>query len=222
MLRAGATERGFAGWVNRRFDRIREGYAGALAGTLQYRPVMLVLWGIVVLLIVPFYMFSQSELAPTEDQSVVFGIIQAAPNATLDQTTMFSSEVEKVYRSFPEYKNTFQIMFPSGGFGGMVTKPWDERKRDVAEMQVEAAGKLSMIPGIRVISVVPPALPGGGTFPVDLVIASTAPPDQIAEFAQQLVGKAFASGMFMYADTDVKFDQPQTEVVFDRDKVRSQ
>jgi multidrug efflux pump len=222
LLRAGDTEKGFAGWVNRRFERIRDGYARTLAGTLEYRPVMLVLWGIVVLLIVPFYMFSQQELAPNEDQSVVFGIIQAAPNATLDQTKMFGSEVEKVYRSFPEYKNTFQLMFPNGGFGGMVTKPWDERKRSTAEMQVEAAAKLSKIPGIRVISVVPPALPGGGTFPVDLVIASTAPPDQIAEFAQQLVGKAFASGMFMYADTDVKFDQPQTEVVFDRDKVRSQ
>ena len=31
-----------------------------------------------------------------------------------------------------------------------------------------------------------------------------------------------ASGMFIFADTDVKFDQPQTEVVFDRDKLRSQ
>ena len=42
------------------------------------------------------------------------------------------------------------------------------------------------------------------------------------EFANQLVGKAFASGLFMFADTDLKFDQPQAEVVFDRDKVRSQ
>ena len=222
LLRAGDTERGFAGWVNRRFDGIRQGYGRALAGTLQYRPVMLVLWGIVVLLIVPFYMFSQRELAPTEDQSVVFGIVQAAPNATLDQTKMFATQVEGVYRSFPEYKNTFQLMFPNGGFGGMVTKPWNQRKRTTQQMQVEVAGKMSKIPGIRVISVVPPALPGGGSFPVDLVIASTAPPDQIVAFANQLVGKAFASGMFMYADTDVKFDQPQTEVVFDRDKVRSQ
>ena len=222
LLRSGDTEKGFAGWVNHRFEGIRQGYAKALTGTLQYRPVMLVLWGLVILLIVPFYLFSQKELAPNEDQSVVFGIIQAAPNATLDQTKMFGNEVEKVYRSFPEYKNTFQLMFPNGGFGGMVTKPWDERKRSTGEMQVEAAGKLSKIPGIRVISVTPPALPGGGTFPVDLVIASTAPPDQIAEFAGRLVGKAFASGKFMYADTDVKFDQPQTEVVFDRDKVRSQ
>jgi multidrug efflux pump len=82
--------------------------------------------------------------------------------------------------------------------------------------------KLSQIPGVRVISLVPPALPGGGDYPVDFVIASTAEPQQLAEFAGQLVGKAFQSGLFMFADSDVKFDQPQAEVVFDRDKLRSQ
>ncbi len=222
LLRAGDTEKGFAGHINRQFDRLRQAYARTLAGSLEYRPVMLVLWGLVILLIVPFYMFSQKELAPNEDQSVVFGIIQAPPNATIDQTKLFASQVEAVYRSIPEHKNTFQILFPSGGFGGMVTKPWNERKRTTGEMQVEAAGKLSKIPGIRIISVTPPALPGGGSFPVDLVISSTAPPEQVAEFAGQLVGKAFASGQFMFADTDVKFDQPQAEVVFDRDMVRAQ
>jgi len=87
---------------------------------------------------------------------------------------------------------------------------------------MQAAGELSQIPGIRVISLVPPPLPGGGDFPVDFVIASTAEPEELVSFANQLVGKAFQSGMFMYADADVKFDQPQAEVVFNRDKVRSQ
>src|SRR5690349_14104375 len=75
LLRAGDTERGFAGWINRRFDGIRDAYKRALSGTLQYRPVVYVLWAIVMLLIVPFYMFSQRELAPQEDQSVLFGVI---------------------------------------------------------------------------------------------------------------------------------------------------
>lgn len=222
LLRAGGTERGFAGWVNRRFDKIRKGYTGALSGTLKYRPVVYALWAIVVLLIVPFYMFSQKELAPTEDQGVVFGIIQAAPNATLDQTKLFAKQVQDVYSSFPENGNTFQLIFPNGGFGGMVTKPWSEREKTTEQLQVEAAAGLSKIPGIRVLSLVPPALPGGGDFPVDFVVASTADPQRLTEFANQLVGKAFASGMFMFADMDLKFDQPQTEVVFDRDKLRSQ
>ena len=176
---------------------------------------------IVVLLAVPFYMFSQHELAPQEDQSVVFGIVQAAPNATLDQTRLYTSRVFDVFHSFPETKNVFQVTFPTGGFGGMVTVPWSERKKSTQQLQVQVAAGTSKIPGIRVITLTPPALPGGGSFPVDLVIASTAEPQQLIAIANGLVQKAYASGKFMFVDTDLKYDQPQAEVVFDRDKVRS-
>jgi len=222
LLREGDAARGFAGWINRRFDFFRATYAKQLAATLKYRPVVLTLWVLVTLLIVPFYLFSQKELAPQEDQSVVFGVIQAAPNATLDQTKLFASQVADVYKSFPESESIFQITSPSGGFGGMVTKPWSARKRSAQDLQMLTAGQLSKIPGVRVISLTPPPLPGGSGFPVDFVIASTAEPERLAGFANQLVGKAFQSGLFMFADSDLKFDQPQAEVVFDRDKVRAQ
>ncbi len=222
LLRAGDAEKGFAGWINRRFEKVKSTYAGLLAGSLKYRPVVFAVWAVVVLLMFPFYMFSAKELAPTEDQAVVFGVIQAAPNATLDQTNLFTEKVYDVYNSFPEKKAVFQITSPTGGFGGMVTKPWSERKKSTQKLQVEAGMALSKIPGIRVISLVPPALPGGGSFPVDFVVASTAEPERLTEFANQLVGKAFQSGLFMFADSDLKFDQPQAEVVFDRDKLRAQ
>ena len=222
LLRAGDTERGFAGMINRHFDVVRRRYMEVLGGTLAYRPVVYALWAVVILLIVPFYLFSQRELAPAEDQSVIFGILQAAPNATLDQTRLFADEVGDVYASFPETKNIFQITYPTGGFGGAVLKPWDQRERSAQDLQVAAAAEMTKIAGVRVISLVPPALPGGGGFPVDFVIASTAEPEQLAAFAGQLVQKAYASGLFMYADSDLKFDQPQTEVVFDRDRVRDQ
>ncbi|PYX81835.1 MAG: multidrug efflux protein [Acidobacteria bacterium] len=222
LLRAGDTEQGFAGWINRRFESVRRTYLNTLAGTLRYRPVVLVLWGIVILLMVPFYMFSQRELAPAEDQGVVFGVIQASPNSTIDQTKLFTNEVYDVYHSFPESQSIFQITTPTGGFGGMVTKPWSERKKTAQQLLLESAGPLSRIPGIRVIPLTPPPLPGGGDFPVDFVVASAAEPQQLAELAKQLVGKAFKSGLFIYADSDLKFDQPQAEVVFDRDKLRAQ
>ena len=221
LLRAGDSEKGFAGWVNHRFDQLRQGYMSALAATLSQRNVALVLWAVVVLLAVPFYMFSQKELAPGEDQSVVFGIVQAAPNATIDQTRMFTERMYQVYKSIPEAGNVFQITNPTGGFGGMTTKPWSERKRPTSAINMQVAGGMSQIPGIRAISVTPPALPGGGSFPVDLVIMSTAEPAQLAAIAGDLMGKAYASGKFMYVDSDLKFDQPQAEIVFDRDKVRS-
>ena len=222
LLRAGDTNRGFAGFVNRRFHGIRRRYARVLSRTLAYRPVVFAVWVIVTLLAVPFYMFSQRELAPPEDQGVVFGIVQAAANSTIDQTKLFTEQIHDVYRSFPETASIFQITFPTGGFGGMVTKPWSERQRTAQELLMASMGPLSKIPGIRVIPLTPPPLPGGSDFPVDLVIASPAEPEQLHEVAQQLVQKAFGSGMFIFADADLKFDQPQAEIVFDRDKVRSQ
>ncbi len=222
LLRTGQSERGFAGWINRRFEALRNGYTRALTGTLRYRPVVLVLWALVAVLIVPFYLFSQRELAPSEDQGVVFSILQTSANSTLDQTTMFASQVAEVYRSFPETAGIFQLTYPTGGFGGFVTKPWSERTRTTQQLLTEVAGPLSQIPGIRAIPLTPPPLPGGGDFPVDLVIASAAEPEQLREVASQLVQKAFASGLFIFADADMKFDQPQATVVFDRDKLRSQ
>ena len=222
LLRSGDAERGFAGWINRRFDAVRRAYVRRLTGTLQYRPVLFVLWGIVVLLIVPFYLFSQKELAPKEDQGVVFGIVQAAPNATLDQTKLFTSQVTRVYQSMPEVASIFQITSPAGGFGGFVTKPWAERTRNTEQLQLAAGAQLAGIPGIRVISTVPPPLPGGGDFPVDFVVSSTAEPERLADAAKRLVQTAMTSGQFLFADADLKFDQPQAQVVFDRDKVRSQ
>jgi multidrug efflux pump len=222
LLRSGDTSRGFAGWINRRFDGVRDGYTRALSATLRYRPVVLVLWLIVAALIVPFYMFSQRELAPAEDQGVVFSIVQTAPNATIDQTRLFTQQIYEVYRSFPETASTFQLTFPTSGFGGMVTKPWSERTKTAQQLLMEAMGPLSQIPGVRAIPLTPPPLPGGGDFPVDFVISSAGEPQQLGDLAGQLVKKAFASGLFIFADADLKFDQPQAEVVFDRDKLRSQ
>jgi multidrug efflux pump len=222
LLRPVESTRGFAAMINRHFETVRRFYARALEATLRYRPVVMTFAVLVVLFMAPFFMFSQRELAPTEDQGVVFGLVQASPNATLDQTRLFASQLSEVYKSFPEADATFQITSPTGGFSGMVTKPWNERTRTTEELRLATAAKVATIPGVRVIPLVPPPLPGGSDFPVDFVVSSTAEPSEVAEMAERLVRTAFGSGIFMYADSDVKFDQPQTEVVFDRDKVRSQ
>ena len=221
LLRAGDSHRGFAGWVHHRFDVLRRVYLRALAATLRWRPVTLTLWAIVSLLMFPFYLFSMKELAPKEDQGVILGIVNAAPNATIEQTARFTEKVNDVFFSIPETSHTFQLTQPFGGFGGMAVKPWSKRKRTTDQIVGEVFGKVSAIPGVQVIATTPPPLPGGGTFPVEFVIASTSEPREILDFANALVAAAFKSGVFMFADTDLKFDNPQTEIVFDRDKVAS-
>lgn len=220
LLKPGLEDRGLAGRIARDFKRLREFYGRLLDVTLRARPAVYLVWIAVGLASVPMYMMSAKELAPTEDQGVIFGIIDAAANSTLDQTSLYAAAANRVFLDVPESDFTFQITFPSSGFGGMVTEPWGDRDRTIFEIMPEVQRGLHNIPGIRMFPVTPPALPGGGQFPVEVVIASTAETEQILELVQQLQFKAMRSGMFAFPPIiDVKIDQPQTEFIIDRDKV---
>ncbi len=206
--------------INAAFERLKRFYGHLLDGALSARPAVYLVWGTLAALVVPMWMFSPEELAPGEDQGVIFGIVEASANATLDQTSTFAAAANQVFLGVPETEFTFQITFPTSGFGGMVVKPWDERERTVFQILPEVQQKLQRIPGIQMFPVTPPALPGGGQFPVEFIIASTADTREILAIAQQLQLKAISSGLFAFPPPiDVKIDQPQAEVVIDRDKV---
>jgi len=230
MLRsADAEERGFTGWVNHHFDRLRQTYGRALGVTLHSRPYVYAVWGMVFLAAFPMYNMSPKELAPGEDQSVLFGLINTAANATADQKSFFGRAAEQAFLSTPEVDLSFQILFsPStaalfdtDGFSGMVVKPWhDPRERTVFEILPEVQAKVSRIPGFQMFITTPPALPGGSNFPIEFIIASTADFKRLLEFARKIQMKAMASGMFFFPpQIDLKYDQPQSEIVIDRDKV---
>ncbi len=220
MLKAGMTERGFAGRVERGFKRLRNAYGRVLDRTLSARPAIYLIWIGVSLLVIPMYTMSAKELAPTEDQGVIFGILDAAANSTLDQTSLYAAAVNEAFQSVPDTEFVFQITMPSSGFGGLVTRPWQKRERTIFQIMPEVQQKLHAIPGIQMFPVLPPALPGGGQFPVEFILASTAEPEQILNFAKQIQLAAFKSGMFAFPPIiDVKIDQPQSEIVLNRDKV---
>jgi multidrug efflux pump len=220
MLKTGASERGLAGWITHRFDALRRGYQTLLKTTLRVRWVVLgfaiVLW----LLLMPFWNMSKHELAPNEDQGVIFGIVQSAPEATLEQTMLFAKEMNDIYKSMPETAQTFQVTpVPGPGFSGMVAKPWSERKRTMQQVLGDVSKKLATVAGVRVIALTPSPLPGGDNYDVEFVINSVAEPLEMYELSNQLLAAANKSGKFYFADSDMKYDQPQTRIVFDRDKV---
>jgi multidrug efflux pump len=230
MLQSAADEeKGFTGWVNHHFDRLRMAYGRMIGNTLKSRPFVYVIWLAVSLAAIPLYIMSPKELAPGEDQSVIFGIINAPANATANQKSFFGNAVEDVFLGTEEVDLTFQIMldpaagalYDTDGFSGMVVKPWKEpRERTVFEILPEVQGKLSQIPGFQIFATTPPALPGGSNFPIEFIIASTADAEQLLDFAQQIQGKAMASGMFLFPpQIDLKYDQPQARVILDRDKI---
>lgn len=220
LLQKGMEDHGFARIAARAFESLKSRYARILDFSLRNRPAVYLVWGFISFLTIPMLMFSPKELAPVEDQGVIFGIVEGSSNSTLEQASIYAAKANEEFMSFPETEFTFQLTFPSGGFGGMVLKPWHERERTVFELMPEATEKLSAIAGINLFPITPPALPGGGDFPVEFVLASTAEPAEILKFAEELQKKAAASGMFAFPpNIDTKVDQPESKVILDRDKV---
>jgi multidrug efflux pump len=214
------------GWLPRHidlgFDWFRRIYGRMLAATLRARGAVYVGWLMLTLAVIPMYMFSPKELAPNEDQGVVFGAMLVPPNATLEQLDPFRAEVTRIFKETPEFENTFQITFPFQGFGGMLVKPWDQRKRKIFEIANETNFKLASIAGVRAPVFLPPALPSAGFLPIEFVIASTADHEEITRFADRIRLAAMQSGQFAFPpDSDVKIDQAKAEIVLDRDKIAS-
>ncbi len=208
--------------IERAFDAVRRTYDRMLGATLRARPAVYIVWIALSLAVVPLYLLSPSELAPNEDQGVVFGALDVPANATLEQLDPYVTQVEQAFESEPEFAQSFQLTFPGSGFGGMLAKPWDERKRSIFPIQVELNQKLSKIAGVRSAAFLPAALPNPGTFPVEFVIASTAPHEDLVRYARQLADAAVQSGLFAFPPiVDVKIDEQKADIVLDRDKISS-
>jgi multidrug efflux pump len=220
FLKKGDDKKGFAKITGDLFERFKRFYMRVLQHTLKTRPAIYAIWIVVTLLIIPLFMFSESELAPNEDQGVIFGIVESSANSTLNQASIYAAQANEVFSSFEETEFTFQLTFPDSGFSGMVLKPWEERERSVFDLQPLAQQGLAQIAGMRVLPIIPSALPGGGQFPVEFILASSEEPEAILQVAKKLRDKAARSGMFAFPPLiDTKIDRPQAELIIDRDKV---
>ena len=220
LLTSAGEEKGLTGHINRTFERVKAEYGRRLDSVLRVRGPVYAAW--IVLSLLAFLMFAQSpkELAPSEDQGIIFGVVNTPANSTLEQVTRSTRAINESLMPIPETNFTFQITTPAGGFWGDGLKPWGERRRSAAQVLPEVAGKMGAIPGVQTFAILPPALPGGGSFPVEVVLASTADASEILGFAQKLQQAAAKSGLFAFPPLiDTKIDQPQSEITIDREKV---
>jgi len=216
-------DHGLAGHINRQFDRLKNSYGRVLDWTLASRPLVYAVWIGLTLLTIPMFKMAwqAKEPAPSEDQGVIFGVVETPPDATIDQTSFYADIAGRKFATVQEKEQVFQLTQPDMGFGGLVLKPWGERSRTVFKIVPEVQAMVNAIPGIRMFMVTPPPLPTGGeNFPVNLILSSTGEPAEILKYAQQLQQECATNGMFAFPPMiDTKVDQPEVELVIDRDKV---
>ncbi len=222
ILKAGVHSR-FQSFVDRTFDRVANRYERLVSGSLDFRPVTLMI--VIALMGVTGYMFvkTSSELAPEEDSGALFSLIQAPRYATSEYTSLYADQIRELTKDIPELRANFSIVGLGGenntGFAVWAFKDWAERERSQAEIHQDIQGRLAHVAGAQALVFAPPSLPGaGGGLPISLVIQSTGDPSQVFEVAEQIKQKAQATGQFIVVQNSLAFDAPQVTVTIDRDR----
>ncbi|KRP99303.1 acriflavine resistance protein B [Bradyrhizobium pachyrhizi] len=218
----GAEEGQFARIVNRVFGAMTRWYGRKLDRSLDYRPIT-GLFAVTMLGLVGFLCVNTSkELAPEEDQGIVFALTKAPKYANIDYLDYYGAKLEKALRKFSETDLSFVLNGSGGsqaGMAGMLLKPWDERKRSSIVLKSLLQAELSKIEGINAFAFSLPALPGGSDgLPVQMVINSTLGFQSVYEQMSKLKDAARKSGLFMISDSDLEFNQPVVRIKVDRSK----
>ena len=216
----------FAALIDRGFSRLRASYHRRLHRTLNARAITVVILVGVVALTGIMYVTTPQELAPEEDQGIVFALVKTPQYANLDYLEQSTEKLEKIYAQLPETEHIFTINgFSMGGvdvhqaISGVLFKTWGERDRSTKQILPELQPKLGDVPSAQAFAFSPPPLPGStGGPPVQFVITTTADYAQLSKVANDLRQAAMTSGMFLFVDLDLSFDLPQIEVKIDQDK----
>ena len=222
LLRHEENPSGLAHRLDRVFEGLKRRYQSMLHGTLNTRPVVLVFAVIVLCLIPVFLKFTKSELAPDEDQGIIFMMASAPQPTNLDYLSTYTDEFITIFKEFPEYYSSFQINGYNGvqaGIGGFLLKPWNERSRTQMEILPEVQSKLESIPGLQIFGFNLPSLPGTGEgLPFEFVVNTANDYELLLQVAERIEKRAMESGKFAFVDLDLAFDKPEVVVDIDRDK----
>ena len=219
------TERDASDWqarLVRRIDCVLAKLTGAyrrrLEAVLAMKPVVAV-FALLLLAAIPWlYATSTSELAPDEDQGLILALTYSSPSATLEQRQFYGQQIYDLVAKRQETGTVFQIDTPSQAIGGWVLKPWDKRSATTKTLQPEFQNLLNSVAGARSVAFQPSPLPGSNGLPIQFVIGTTGSFNQLDEVAGNFMTRALKTGQFIFLDSDLKIDKPQSMVTFDRDK----
>ncbi|MCL7997679.1 efflux RND transporter permease subunit [Brucella sp. 21LCYQ03] len=222
LLKHGEATR-FQKFIDKTFGKLENFYHRLVSGSLNYRPVTLLIVAALVALTGFLFMKTSSELAPEEDSGALFALINAPQYATSAYTDLYAREIDELTKDTPDLKTRFQIVGMDGGTNSgialWVLNDWNDRSRTQKQIQQELTERLTKVAGVQSFIFAPPSLPGtGGGLPISIALQSTGPANQVFELAEQIKNEAQATGQYIVVQNSLSFNSPQTRISIDRDR----
>ncbi|WP_421694845.1 efflux RND transporter permease subunit [Aestuariivirga sp.] len=222
MLKPHAKLSWFGRLVERVFGSLQRFYRRRLDGTIRQRAVFAWIAVLMIVLSGVLYNAISRELAPAEDQGVLFAFVNAPEHTNLDYLTTYTDDLTKTFLAIPEKQNLFAINgFPNthSAFMGLILKPWEERTRSDLSVMGELQPKFKAVSGVNIFATAPSAIPvGAGDLPIEFVLTYPGDYTRLAEVLDQLKAEADKSGLFIFTNADLRFQTPQVELVVDKDR----
>ena len=205
-------------FIDTRFERFRAGYQRRLEPSLRYTPVTAVFVVIIMVSIFLLYRSAKSELAPQEDQGFVLAQPTSAPDATLQRKLISGDQVFDVIKPSPGSCRYFKSTHPANPSSACrwcrAASASSDRPRSNRVLQQD----LNKLPAQKFGVFQQPSLPGAFGLPVQFAIKTTEPAARLNEVSLAFLDTVMKSGMFMFIDSDLKIDAPQSVIEIDRDK----
>ncbi|MFA7274174.1 MAG: efflux RND transporter permease subunit [Crocinitomicaceae bacterium] len=213
---------------NRAFEKLTGRYVGLLRLIVNRRVITLL-----ILVIFGLGIFGVSNVLPTgfipsEDQGMIYAIVQTPPGSTLERTNDISGKLQKIINTVDGVQSVssiagYEVLTEGRGSNAgtclINLKPWDERKHTVAEIMYELEEKARVIPGATIEFFDPPAVPGygaAGGFALQLLDKTNSGDYKQLErvkndFMRDLGKRKELTGLFTFFSANY----PQYEIEFD-------
>ncbi|WNJ94727.1 efflux RND transporter permease subunit [Vibrio ruber] len=205
------------------FLKLRKRYERLLASILKFGSVPLWLWFFSLIGVVSLFWSLPHELAPKEDQGNLMVIAQGTSAMDAHYIEAQTPKLESIYHSIPEIDNfNYVVGVPKDNqlLSFARLKDRQDRQRSALEIQPELQHKLTTIPALQSVAILPSSIPGSGGLPFQFVLK-----DEEKDYAKldalsnAMLRRLRQSGMFLFVTKDLRYDAPQLRMHLDRDQL---
>jgi multidrug efflux pump len=213
--------------IERSLTGLTDAYRRALDWSLEHRRPIGIGLALCIALTLLLFRVLPETLVPTEDRGSFITFIRAPQGSTAAYTDRALGKIEERIAAVPEVAGFFAAVAlgqgrapdPSAALVFTRLKPWHDRERSQQDIVQQLFGEFMQVPDALAFPVNPPSLGQSRSSDIHVILrSSSATLEEFDQLVQSLLAKLRQMPELVNVDSDLRFDNPQLDVRFDRER----